>query len=183
MESLEGHLLVASPHLADPNFARTVVLMIQHNDEGAVGVVLNRPSEHSLRDIWEKVSDKPCTLACRLRLGGPVGGQLMAIHTNRDVSEKEIVTGVFFSTNKDALEAIVDGADEPFYILTGYAGWAGGQLEEELKTGSWLTVPATYEYVFYGDEDIWKQVARDIGNEILLSSVKIKHVPEDPSVN
>jgi putative transcriptional regulator len=112
-----------------------------------------------------------------------VGGQLTAIHTNREVSEKEIVAGVHFSTNKDALEAIVARGEEPFYILSGYSGWAGGQLEEELKTGSWLTVPATYEYVFYGDEDVWKQVARDIGNEILLSSVKIKHVPDDPSVN
>jgi len=101
VESLQGHLLIASPHLADPNFARTVVLMVQHSDQGALGVVLNRPTSKTVKELWKEVGDAPCHTEAPVCLGGPVSGPLMAVHTNQFFAEIDMViaggpmTGIF----------------------------------------------------------------------------------------
>jgi len=184
MKSLQGHLLVASPHLPDPNFFRTIVLMVQHNEQGAFGLVLNRPSNSTLKDIWKQVTDEPCQDDQPILLGGPLPGPLMAVHTKASCSEDQIRQGIYFATQKDNVMQIVGHGAQPYRIFSGYAGWAGGQLEHEMEVGGWLTTPATFDYIFHplGD-DIWKKVVSDIGGEIVLSSLKIKEVPDDPSVN
>ena len=78
MKSLKGHFLVASPHLEDPNFTQSVVLLVQHDEDGTFGIVLNRPAESSLKDLWEKVTEKPCETDKRVHVGGPVPGPLIA---------------------------------------------------------------------------------------------------------
>ena len=95
-ESLRGHLLIASPKLVDPNFHRTVVLMIQHTDDGALGLVLNRSTGKLLQNIWSEISEKPCDGELVLHLGGPVPGPLMALHTAEWLSDSEVLPGVFF---------------------------------------------------------------------------------------
>ena len=72
MNSLRGQFLIASPHLPDSNFYRSVVLMIQHDDEGAFGVILNRPTENTVSEIWEMITDEPCESLQPINLGGPV---------------------------------------------------------------------------------------------------------------
>jgi putative transcriptional regulator len=184
MKSLHAHLLVAAPQLPDPNFYRTVVLMIQHDEDGAFGVVLNRPSDITIGEIWEQVAHKPCDSLDPINLGGPVEGPLMAIHTQESYSENEILPGVFLAMQKEYLNKIVQQKDRPFRLFSGYAGWAGGQLENELEVGGWLTTPATYDYIFRHPDDLWKQVASDIGNDILFSTQKHKRpLPDDPSLN
>src|SRR5688572_10558721 len=96
MESLQGRLLVASPKLRDPNFARSVVLLIRHGDDGALGLILNRPLETSFRELWSNVSETPCKHKGSLYLGGPVKGPLMAIHRRKSLSEFEVIGGVHF---------------------------------------------------------------------------------------
>lgn len=185
MQSLAGHLLIASPYLVDPNFARTVVLMIHHSDEGAFGVVLNRPSDKTIQELWQEVSETPCQTEQHLHLGGPVSGPLIAIHTSRSLAEMEIVPGVFFSAQREHLEKLVAAPGETFRLFVGHSGWAGGQLENELRVGSWLTMPATLEYVFFDESELWKKTTKQIGESLLLSALKInaRRVPPDPSIN
>ena len=143
MESLKGHLLVASTHLPDPNFAKTIVLIVEHDENGALGIVLNRPSKHQLKDVWENVTDETCHSGQVLRLGGPMGGPLMAIHTAEPLADKPIIPGVYFSTEKENLIKLVKLDEEPFRFFSGYAGWGEGQLDGEVASGDWLTMPAT----------------------------------------
>jgi len=183
MQNLKGHLLVASPHLLDPNFVKTVVLLIHHSDEGAFGVVLNRPADNTIKEIWEQVGETPCESQRRINVGGPVAGPLMAIHTDEHLAEMEILPGLYFAAQRDHLEKLLRQTDGPLRVFVGHSGWGGGQLENELKEGAWLTTPATVDNVFADDAELWRKVAQHIGESILASALKIKHVPIDPSVN
>ncbi len=184
MEIAQGHLLVATPKLPDPNFSKAVVLLVQHGENGSLGVVLNRPTEQTIEEIWQQVSDVPCSDKRQVNVGGPVAGPLMAVHSAKHLAEIEVVPGVYFSAQKGNLDELVQQQEEHrFKIFLGHAGWGGGQLEGELKQGAWLTTLATVDYVFYDGDDLWKKVAGDIGSSLLFSSLKICDAPEDPSVN
>ncbi len=183
MESLKGHFLVASPHLLDPNFVRTVVLLMHHNEEGAFGVVLNRPTESTLKELWSKVGETSCDSDEQVHLGGPVTGPLMAVHTDESLAEMEIVPGVYFAAQRDHLEELVKQHEHPFRFFVGHSGWGGGQLEDELKQGAWLTTPATPDFIFYGSDDLWRKVTQHIGRTILTSALRLKGLPQDPSAN
>ena len=183
MQSLSGHLLVASPRLPDENFYRTVVLIIHHDDQGAIGVVLNRPTDSTIREVWESLSDEPCESDEPLNVGGPVSGPLMAIHTNATCSENEILPGVFFATHRDRLNRIVQEPDLPFRIYNGYSGWAPGQLENELKFGGWMVMPATFDYVFGDPDTMWRRASQEIGEQITTELLHDVPMPDDPSCN
>lgn len=183
MTSLKSHLLAASPKLPDTNFFRTVVLMIQHDENGAFGVVLNRPTDVTVADVWEKVAEEPCDSQQIIRLGGPVAGPLMAVHSQMSCSETQILPGVYFATQKDYLNQIVRQEQRPYLLFSGYAGWSAGQLESELTAGGWLTTPANEDYIFFEGDDLWERVVKEIGHEIMAPAIKSKHVPSDPSLN
>jgi putative transcriptional regulator len=183
MQSYKGHLLVASPKMLDPNFSRSVVLLIQHDEGGAFGIVLNRPSPHRMRDVWERVSEQPCPSEEQLHIGGPIEGPLMALHTRSPLAECEVVPGVHFSARKEAIEELVTHSGEPFRLFAGYAGWGPGQLESELAEGAWLTWPARAELVFDEAASLWQRAAKELSEDVVFSSLKIKHRPADPSAN
>ncbi|HEX4792994.1 MAG TPA: YqgE/AlgH family protein, partial [Humisphaera sp.] len=113
MNSLQGHLLIASPQLADPNFARSVVLIVQHNESGALGLILNRPLETNLQSVWEQVSDVPCFVDQPLHQGGPCEGPLMVLHGDESLSEMSLLPGVYWSTDKDSVEQLVSHNSTP----------------------------------------------------------------------
>jgi len=183
-ESLKGHLLIASAALIDPNFRQTVVLMVHHDSEGALGLVLNRSSDMALGELWEKIASSPCQSEQLLNFGGPVEGPLMAVHTHKDLSESEILPGVYFSVQKDNLNEIVTREDNSFRVFVGNAGWAGGQLEAELEQGSWYTLEASPSHVFGNDEDLWQTVFRAATRAKGLAQLfNVKHVPPDPRLN
>ena len=183
MRTLAGHLLVASPELSDDNFYRTVVLIIHHDEQGAIGVVLNRPTGSTIREVWEALADEPCESEQPINVGGPVRGPLMAIHTNPEASENEILPGVFFATHRDRLNEIVREASQPFRIYNGYSGWAAGQLEGELKAGGWMVMPATFDYIFGDPDTMWRQASQEIGAQITTPLLRDVKPPEDPSRN
>lgn len=183
MDSLRGTLLIASPHLPDGNFYRTVVLMIQHDAAGALGVVLNRPMKTTVAEIWKMVGNLGCTCTQPIYLGGPVTGPLLAVHTREALSETEVLPGLFVCSQRDYLNQLIAEQAGPFRIFSGYAGWSGGQLEAELEMGGWLTAPATHEAVFYEQDDLWKKTAAEVGLEILSGSVPVRQLPADPSWN
>jgi putative transcriptional regulator len=183
MKSLQGHLLIASPLLLDPNFAKTVVLLIQHSPQGALGVVLNRPTSKKVKEFWKEISSTPCESEARVCLGGPVSGPLMAVHTNQFFAEMEILPGVFFAAKREHLDGLVLQQDDPLKIFFGHAGWGPGQLDNEIKAGGWLTMAATTEYIFYPGDDLWERVSKQASRSSLQSMLKIKHFPQDPSMN
>jgi putative transcriptional regulator len=183
MKSLQGHFVIASPHLADTNFYKGVVLMIKHDEEGAFGLILNRPTQNTVSDVWKMVGEEDVDCDQPIFLGGPVSGPLVALHRVEAAAEAEVMRGIFFSAHKDKLQKLVRQTAKPFRFFTGYAGWAGGQLEDELSAGGWLTAKAKKSLIFKDAEGLWEQVTRTIGESILNKAVKLKHVPNDPSLN
>ena len=181
--TLQGHILLAAPSMLDPNFERAVVLMVQHNDEGALGLVLNRPTEVSLREAIAAVSDVDVEVDVELRQGGPCEGPLMVVHREQDHAQSEVLPGVFFSTEQDLVEQLMmDDSDSAMYFA-GYAGWGPGQLEGEIGSGSWLVTEGSVERVFHLDHDVWTAMVRDESKRRLGDSMNPKAVPPDPSVN
>lgn len=184
MKSLAGHLLVASRKLRDPNFRLTVVYILEHNDDGALGVVLNRPADRTVREVWEAVDFEPCDCEQNLNLGGPVQGPLIAVHTCKKLADKELPTsGLYVSMQKETVDPLVRQKKHPFRLYTGNSGWGGGQLEGELKVGGWLVTPAKLDDVFADPAKCWFDVTRRIGLAIMLPGVSPDEVPEDPTVN
>jgi putative transcriptional regulator len=181
--SLAGHFLVASRHLRDPNFARSVVLMIHHNEEGAMGVIINRPSDKTIREVWEMIGNDPCDRDDAIFVGGPVPGPIVAVHSQETFSEHQVLPGLFVSTHRDALDRIVRKQSQPVRLCSGHAGWGGGQLEGELEAGGWLFTRATKHDVFADCETIWKTVTQRIGLEIMAPDLDFEHVPPDVSLN
>ncbi len=183
MKSLAGKLLVAAPQLTDPNFSQTVVFMIQHEPQGAFGVVLNRPSDKSLSEVWELIGKEPCDVDQLVHIGGPVPGPLLALHTLEPQSDQEILPGLYVTGQEDAFQSLVDHPDAKYRFFSGHSGWAGGQLEDELNAGGWLTSEATVDDVFSDHETLWKRVTSRIGLQIIAPGLRPEQIPEDPRMN
>lgn len=182
MENLAGHLLIAIPDLGDPNFSKTVVMMFQHNEEGASGVILNRPSDVTIKRVWDEVAEEPCDCRDPVNIGGPVQGPLIALHGSLALAETPVISGVFISMGRDNLNELVHQTDQPFKLFSGYSGWGAGQLESEIQQGGWLTLKANAEHVFDSPDGLWRQVCDQVGNDILMSQLG-NHWQGDPSLN
>jgi putative transcriptional regulator len=180
VNSLRGHLLIAGPGLLDPNFWRTVVLVGEHSEEGALGVVLNRTSETPVDEAVPELSTLVDGLG-DVHVGGPV--QPSAIVVLADFAEPPdeselVVESIGF------LPAEVDpGALGPLRrarVYVGYAGWGPGQLDDELDEGSWIVEPAIAEDVFTDAPDtLWSDVLRRKGGPFRVLAA----MPPDPSMN
>ena len=169
---MAGSLLVASPRLLDPNFYRTVVLIIEHNDDGALGIVLNRPTDEQvsthLPDWADRASEDEV-----IHVGGPVQTDVAIALGQTEVGEP---TGVSGLTMVDVTDP---GAAGPrFRIYAGYAGWSAGQLEAELATGSWYLVSAHPDDPFVED-DLWRRVLRRQKGPLSVVST----FPDNPDMN
>jgi putative transcriptional regulator len=185
MDRLQGHLLIASANLLDPNFARTVVLIAVHTEEGALGLILNRELAMPLEQVWAQVSETPCLREGNVRHGGPVTGSLMAVHDQRPLANLVVTDDLFIATELNAMELLAGSDDGQALFYVGHSGWGPGQLENELTEGSWLVLPATPEHVF-GDLDTlaaWKQSTVEVGRRQIQTMIAIRHVPENPRLN
>lgn len=187
MNSLQGHLLVASTDLRDPNFERTVVLILRHSEEGAYGLILNRITNYSIKEVWEKVkiSEAECHSGEYVRIGGPVEGRevLMAIHTTEDLGDFEILPGAYYTEQLEAINRLVSLEEGQVRFFHNCSGWGPNQLEGELEEGSWLTLPATLEHLFYTEDDLWLTVIRQINDALIQQQLRIRHVPKDVEMN
>lgn len=145
-------VLIAMPNLRDPNFAETVVLMLEHTTDGAVGLVVNRPFPGSPHVICNGLGiDWAEHGRGDIRLGGPVRTQAgCVVHPpSKCFEDTQIVTPqISVSTSREALEALAGLPDCPFRLMLGYAGWGPGQLEREMTEGTWLLAPATRTLIF-----------------------------------
>jgi putative transcriptional regulator len=180
METLRGKLLIAGPTLLDPNFARSVVLVGEHNDEGALGVILNRRSDtpvaEAVPDLAELVD-----VDAAVHVGGPVQpSAVLVLAEFEDPGEASqlVVEDVGFLAVDD---------DEPSTaplrrarVFAGYAGWGPGQLETELSRDDWIIAPSRADDVFDEDpESMWSRVLDRKGGQYRL----VARMPLDPSVN
>jgi putative transcriptional regulator len=181
VDSLQGRLLVASPHLRDPNFQRTVVLLGEHNEDGAMGLVLNRPSDLTVGEAAPPLAplvDEDDVVF----VGGPVEQQ--AIVALAEFVEPERA-GVLVL---DAIGFLPSSVDDPAELGTlaacrvyaGYAGWSGGQLEAELEEGSWIVAEPERDDLFNTSPDrLWGAVLRRRGGADVIYAL----FPLDPRMN
>jgi putative transcriptional regulator len=152
---LKHHFLIAMPHMADPNFAQTVTYLVEHNEQGAMGLVINRPNGLNLADVLEQLRpDEPPPALCQslpIFAGGPVQTDRgFVLHPAEHSFQATLALGeLALSTSQDALFAIADGSGPSKHLITlGYAGWEAGQLEAELADNAWLTCPADSTILF-----------------------------------
>ena len=180
---LADHFLIAMPSLADPHFVRGVTLICQHDEHGAMGLVINHLSEYTLGEVFRQMDIEhrsPALSRQAVLIGGPVQPDRgFVLHDDpRDFgSTLRFGQGLAVSTSRDILEEMARGDGPPhFLIALGYAGWTAGQLELELAQNSWLTVPAEKAIFFETPlEDRWQAAARTLGVDISKLSDTVGH--------
>jgi putative transcriptional regulator len=180
VDSLKGQLLIAVPALLDPNFRRTVVLVGEHNEEGALGLVLNRPSETTVDEAVPELTVLVEGLG-QVHVGGPV--QPSAIVVIAEFADPDRAGSLVFESI-GFLPAEIDpdelGELTRARVFAGYAGWGPGQLEDELEEGSWIVEPAIATDVFTLEPDeLWSEVLRRKGGPYGVLAL----MPADPSLN
>ena len=179
MNSLQGKLLVSSPALVDPNFRKTVVLITHHDEEGAMGLVLSRPSEVPAADAVPALEGIPGA-ADPVFVGGPVQPEaFMALADFVDIAEA--AAAIFGDIGFMSAEAEPANLDvRRVRLFAGYAGWGPGQLEAELEEPSWIVVGAEAGDPFADDPDeLWRQVVHRKGGPFSL----MENMPFDPGLN
>jgi putative transcriptional regulator len=181
MDSLRGKLLIATPGLEDPNFHRTVVLVAEHTEEGAMGLVLNRPSGATVGEAVPEL-DKLVTDEDEVFVGGPVQSAAIVVLAeveDPDVAALVVLHDIGFMPADSDLDDFADMARRA-RVFAGYAGWGPGQLEEELEREDWILEEAERDEVFTADPDVlWRVVLERKGGQYAL----VARMPEDPSVN
>lgn len=180
--SLRGQFLIAARQLNDPNFFKTVVLIIEHDSDGAMGLVVNRPSTITVSNALSHHFDLSES-AEMVHVGGPVDPAALFILHNSDeleCCEQAIAPGVFAGSSSEIFEDVVRGVqnDHPgltFRVFCGCAGWGPGQLEAEIARGDWLTLPAWSDATFHEDPyEVWDLCLAQVfrANRILPHTVQ-----------
>jgi putative transcriptional regulator len=179
-----GCFLIASPHLRDPNFRQTVVLICEHGSGGSLGLVVNRRTEHHIMDVLPQTTGLH-ERAGLVYSGGPVQREnLLILHRVRKAvpEAQPIFDGVYLGGDLEALEELSsEGETEDLVrVYMGYAGWAPGQLQFEMSVNSWIILPADLKLVFASDPHyMWPNVMRSLGNDFILYAT----MPPDPQTN
>lgn len=180
---MSNQFLIAMPTMTDPNFRRTVTLICEHNAEGALGIVINRPRQMRLREVFDQLSleNAADNLSNREVLdGGPVQperGFVLHDGSSEWESTLRVAPGLSVTTSRDVLQAMAAG-DGPHHALValGYAGWDAGQLEDEMSNNAWLSVPADQAIIFSTPFDRrWECAAQLLGVDLSLLSSDVGH--------
>lgn len=179
MQSLRGQFLLASPSLRDPNFLRSVILIIRHDDEGAIGLIINAPLEATVADaLGDELGSE---VQEPLRRGGPCDGPMMVLH---DVGQldagDEVLPGIYYTHTRSDIEQVMATPTPQALYVIGYAGWQADQLEREMAEGSWVLLQATPGEIFSPANDLWQRLSTRAG---LLKFLPPEQIPEDPNLN
>jgi putative transcriptional regulator len=181
--SLNNQLLIAMPGMADPNFSTTVTLVCEHNDDGALGIVINRPSNMDLGGLFQQLSvaeaDEKVSCAPVLD-GGPIARERgFVLHTPSGEFESSVAVSkdIQLTFSRDVLDSLAAGlGPDNSIVALGYAGWEPGQLEAEMLRNAWLTVPATPELIFEVPFEMrWSKAAETMGIDIQKISPHAGH--------
>lgn len=178
----KGGLLLSEPYLADPNFERTAILLTEHNEEGTVGFILNKPSDSQVSEVMEDLKQ----FDARIFIGGPVEQDtLHYVHRINALADSiELSAGLYWGGNFEQLLGLVEthqvnATDIKFFL--GYSGWSPGQLEDELKIDSWIVSDQVTEELIFETEPemMWKKAMRGLGGRFSVYS----NYPSDPRMN
>lgn len=180
---LSNHFLIAMPALADPNFSQTVTYICEHNDAGAMGIIINRPMEFHLDEVLEHMhidSERSEVNSQAVYSGGPVQPERgFVLHSPRGdwESSLDISNGIAVTTSRDILEAMAQGSGpEHSLVALGYAGWGEGQLEQEMAENAWLSGPMTPDLIFDTPAPLrWRAAAAVLGVDLDLLSGQVGH--------
>lgn len=179
----EGQALVASPYLGDRNFMRSVVYLVKHDEDGAYGLILNRPTELTVGQLLRHVLEEDLDIAEPIYHGGPVEGPIVVVHEQQVEGASPIEPGVYLSSEQDSFMTVCNQQTARYRVFNGYAGWAPQQLENELKHGGWLIWKITKDELFAPPDEIWQTAIRQIGRDILTAGISGERIPHDPSAN
>lgn len=178
-----GKLLLSEPFLNDPNFKRSVILMVEHTDESTLGFILNQPSQLLLKDLVPDLAEGDFPIF----IGGPVETDTIHfIHRCYDKlnSGEEIAKGIYWGGNFETLKILIDNhhisiAEVKFFL--GYSGWGEGQLAEEIKENTWIVSDQFHQDVVFSpnEEELWREVIINLGPKY----AHVSNFPNDPSLN
>lgn len=182
-ESLSKQFLIAMPGMADPNFSTTVTLICEHNAKGALGIVVNRPLDIKLGGLFKQLELENDAIAIAdfpVLNGGPVSKERgFVLHDTGDKYEStvDVSADIQLTLSRDIIDSMAAGSGpDRALIALGYAGWDSGQLESEMLSNTWLTVPASLEVIFEVPfEDRWAVAANTIGVDISKLSPHAGH--------
>ena len=175
MEQLTGRLLVASSISDDPVYSRGVCLVVHHDDDGVIGVMLNRPMQPSPAGLMQLIGkSKPTTNRLEtaisetpaasplgtVHFGGPLSGPVVAIHQMSQFGEAETGHGIYVAAQKQHLEELVRDQPCPYRLIVGHLGWETDDLQAELDAGIWHVLPATVDVVFCNAAEMWPRLIR-----------------------
>ncbi len=177
-----GMLLIAEPFLKDPNFQPSVVLLCEHETTGSFGIAINRVLDEKVANLLEGIGNHELPLF----EGGPVGlDQLHFLHRLpfQIPGGKKIAENIYWGGNLEAAKYLINSgkaANDGIRFFVGYAGWESGQLRQEMKEKSWMSVHATEEIVFHEDpKSMWKAAVKELGEGF----AEMINYPLDPSFN
>ncbi|MBT8079614.1 MAG: YqgE/AlgH family protein [Gammaproteobacteria bacterium] len=182
-DSLHNQLLIAMPGMLDPNFSTTVTLICEHSPEGALGIIINRPTEMSLGGLFEQLDLRNVNAAVAtlpVMNGGPVAPERgFVLHDASSEFESTVAVSpdIQLTMSRDILDSLAEGAGpDQSLIALGYAGWQAGQLEDEILQNTWLHVPASKEILFEVPfENRWEYAASSLGIDISRLSPHAGH--------
>jgi putative transcriptional regulator len=171
IQSLEqpqsGTFLIAARGMRDPNFAQTVVLLIEYDDQGAFGLIINRPTRYTLDELWPEIAGLEVH---SVYLGGPVfPNRLLFLLRSDDVPQemRQVLPGVHLGSDELTLKRIIAAGEGEFRTYAGYSGWAPGQLEAEIARGDWHLLPAERRFIFDPrPAEIWKQLIQRVDIQV-----------------
>ncbi|MDD5036512.1 MAG: YqgE/AlgH family protein [Methylococcaceae bacterium] len=181
--NLTNHFLIAMPGMTDPFFSKTVTYLCQHSPEGALGIIINRPSELTLGEIMQQMNIEvhaPEVGKMPIYFGGPVQPERgFVLHEPQGSwdSTLQVSDTISLTTSRDILEALGAGrGPAKVLVALGYAGWGSGQLEREIVDNAWLNFPADQSIIFnYPSAQRWKAAAELMGVDISLLSSQAGH--------
>ncbi|MEM8872834.1 MAG: YqgE/AlgH family protein [Planctomycetota bacterium] len=179
MPSLAGQFLIAAPSLRDPNFYRSVILIVQHDDEGALGLIVNRPMELTVADAVDDDVEAADGLESQLHLGGPCPGLLSVLHDDNAIGH-DVIEGVRFTNDRAEIERLMRSDPARSKYIAGYAGWGPAQLEDEVSEDAWLIADAKADDVFREPPDLWQRLLTRLHLEQYIDPERI---PDEPGLN
>lgn len=180
---LAGDLVIATPQLNETPFSQTVVLIVQQNETGTFGVVLNRPANERVKRLWRTMTGYSHSAAEQyISLGGPLSGPVFALHQDIDCSEQKVECGLYFATTPQNLKKLACESTMPYKIFFGAMAWQNGQLEKEIDSGAWVLCGASKELIFADSEFQWELSLRNYGRH-LWRTVGIVNFPQNPELN
>ncbi|MCA9132514.1 MAG: YqgE/AlgH family protein [Planctomycetales bacterium] len=187
MDSIQGRALVASPYLTDSNFLRSVVYILRHDEEGAIGLIINRPTPTTIGSLLEQLLDEAVENEMPVYYGGPVEGPLMLLQERSGPVAG--MSALYVASDQQCILQICnplgpqDKSLGRYRVFDGYSGWGAGQLDDEMRCGGWLLWDVEPDQLFSDPDELWQLAIKQIGREILSGGIDPSKIPEDPAYN